>query len=119
MKRTIQTRITAAMFMVACLAVPMHAHAIRDLPHRGAFTCDFELFVDPATPLDAQAGVIDHDRQLMSSADAAEGFKFDAFACLRRHHAHQPPSIGIVTPVTARESSLARYTTVPVMSSTL
>jgi len=75
MKRRIKTRNTAAMFMVACLAVPMHAHAIRDLPHRGAFTCDFELFVDPATPLDAQAGVIDHDRQLMSSADAAEGFK--------------------------------------------
>jgi len=75
MKRGTRAIISAATFMVACLAVPVHAHATRYLPHRGAFTCDFELFVDPATPPDAQAGLIDHDRQLMSSADAAKGFK--------------------------------------------
>jgi hypothetical protein len=75
MKMMVQSRIIAAMFMGACLAVPMQAHPGRDLAHRGAFTCDFELLVDPTAPLDAQAGVIDHDRQLMSSADAAEGFK--------------------------------------------
>jgi hypothetical protein len=75
MKRGTRAIISAATFMVACLAVPVHAHATPDLPHRGAFTCDFELFVDPATLPDAQAGLIDHDRQLMSSADAAKGFK--------------------------------------------
>ncbi len=31
--------------------------------------------MDPSAPPDAVAGLIDHDRQLMSSADAAEGFK--------------------------------------------
>jgi hypothetical protein len=62
------------MLVVASLAGPGHANT-RDLTHRGAFTCDFELFVDPNVPFDAQAGVIDHDRQLMSSADAASGFR--------------------------------------------
>jgi hypothetical protein len=66
--------VAAVTFIFAALAIPMQAIA-RDLAHRGAFTCDFELFVNPNAPFDAQAGVIDHDRQLMSSADAARGFK--------------------------------------------
>jgi hypothetical protein len=61
--------------MALWLGTSKRAHAHGDLPHRGAFTCDFELRTDPQTPPDAVAGLIDHDRQLMSSADAAEGFK--------------------------------------------
>jgi len=47
----------------------------REPPARGAFTCDFELQLDPAVPPQQVAAVIEHDRQMMSGADAAAGFR--------------------------------------------
>jgi hypothetical protein len=65
--------ILAAALALICPAPA--AYATEELAQKGAFTCDFELVLDPSVPPDQVAGVIDHDRQLMSSAEAAEGFK--------------------------------------------
>lgn len=56
-------------------AVQAAAAGGRELPHKGAYTCDFALALDPRVGPQQVAGVIEHDRQLMSGADAAEGFR--------------------------------------------
>jgi hypothetical protein len=76
---TISTDIAVAAFLAAAASLGFsgdaQANPPGDLPHKGAFTCDFELLTDPSAPPDAVAGLIAHDSILMKSSDAATGFK--------------------------------------------
>ena len=77
--------------LAATLALAAAAPALAtELPHRGAFTCDFEVQLDPAAPPDRAAGLIEHDRQLMAGSDAAAGMR------------HKVVPIQLAAPGTAR-----------------
>lgn len=73
-QRTKAAAAVAVLLVLAGLAPAVSAGG-RELPHKGAFTCDFAITLDPQAMPQQVAGVIEHDRQLMSSAEAARGFR--------------------------------------------